>query len=133
MNWEHTNLQKRLYLIGAIILLIGLSSALLIFLTAEDNSESGVGNEVADESVYQVTPENSKMYTHDLELFGGKSAVLANEFRIWFDGLWQGKSLAFSVAGITLILFLGVIFVARHSKYDTDPGVRDENSRDATG
>ena len=40
MKWKTTNLQTRLYLISAIILLVGLSSSIWIYLTAE-NADSG--------------------------------------------------------------------------------------------
>lgn len=127
MKWKDRNLQARLYLIGTVILLIGLSSALVIYLTAEDISESGVGYEIADGNVYQVTPENSKSYTHDLELFGGTSAVLANELRLWFVGLWQGKSLAFTVGCISILISLGFFYVAYHSPNDLKSHGRGEN------
>ena len=79
MKWKITNLQTRLYLITAIILLIGLGSAILIYLTAENDSASVLGY------------ENSKMFIHDLELYGGKANVVANEFEHWFVGLWHGN------------------------------------------
>ena len=42
MKWKITNLQTSLYLITAIILLVGLGSAILIYLTAENDSDSGL-------------------------------------------------------------------------------------------
>jgi len=118
MKWENTNPQTRLYLISAVILLVGLGSAILIYLTAEDDHGSAVGYEVVDGYVYPITPENSKIYAHDLELFGGKAAVLADEFRRWFVGLWQGKSLAFTVVCISIVLCIGFFFVGYHSQSD---------------
>ncbi|MBF0505654.1 MAG: hypothetical protein HQL09_02360 [Nitrospirae bacterium] len=102
----NTNLQTRLYLISAVILLVGLGSAILIYLTADNSSDSDLGL------------ENSKMYMHNLELYGGKANVIANEFRNWFDGLWHGKSLAFTVAFVTVSLSFGFFFAARHSPSD---------------
>ena len=130
MKWEILNLQMRLYLIGTIILLVGLVSAVLIYLTAVDNTGGSVGYEVADGNVYQVTPEDSKIYTHDLELFGGTSAVLANELRLWFIGLWQGKSLAYTVGFICTLISIVFFLVARRvpGEFQTHDG--DENSRE---
>jgi len=76
MELKSLNMQARLNLISAIILLVGLGSAILIYLTAENDSGSVLGYEVVGGDVYPITPENSKMYEHDLELFGGKAAVL---------------------------------------------------------
>jgi len=117
-----------LNLMGAIILLVGLGSAILIYLKAENASDSVLGYEVVGGDVYPISPENSKMYVHDLELFGGKSAVLANEFRYWFVGLWHGKSLAFTVACIAIFLSFGAFFVANHISSDLISHVRGENN-----
>jgi hypothetical protein len=45
---------------------------------------------------------SSKKYLHDLEVYGGKANVLAAEFREWFAGLWRGKSLAGTIAVLTV-------------------------------
>ncbi len=103
-----TNVQTRLYLISGLILLVGLGSAILIYLTADNTSDS------------DFRLEDSKMYMHDLELYGGKANVMANEMRNWFDGLWHGKSLAFTVAFIAVSLSLGFFFAARHLPHDQE-------------
>jgi hypothetical protein len=64
---------------------------------------------------------NSKMYIHDLEVYGGKANVLADEFRRWFDSLWQGKSLASTVACITIFISFGLAFVAYNLPPDSEP------------
>jgi hypothetical protein len=129
MKWKITNLQTRLYLISAIILLVGLSSSILIYLTAGNDSKIVLGYEIVGGNAYLTTPENSKKYIHDLTLYGGKAAVLADEFDRWFVGLWHGKSLAFTVAFITIFISLGFFFVARISPSDSESDVHDENNR----
>jgi len=114
MKWKTTNLQTRLYLISAIILLVGLSISIWIYLTADNDSRRFFGYEIVGGNAYLIAPENSKMYVHDLELYGGKANVLADEFMSWFVGLWHGKSLAFTVACITIFISLGFFFVARN-------------------
>jgi hypothetical protein len=114
--------KTRLYLVSAIVLLVGFGSAILIYLTAENASDSLLGNE----------PEYSKMYMHDLELYGGKANVLASEFSRWFAGLWHGQTLAFTVAGITIFISLGFFFVAQHMPSDLKPDVRSEDNGDKT-
>lgn len=122
-------MQTRLYLISAIILLVRLSSSILIYLTAGNDSKSVLGYEIAGGNTYLITPENSKKYIHDLTLYGGKMAVLTDEFNRWFVGLWHGKSLAFTVACITIFISLGFFFVARTSPSDLKSDAHDENNR----
>lgn len=129
MKWEIKNLQTRLYLITAIILLVGLGSAVLIYLTAENDSDSVLGYEIVNGHIYPMRPEDSKMYRHDLELYGGKFNVIADEFTRWFVGLWHGKSLAFTVACITMFISVGFIVVANSLPSDLNSDVRDENKR----
>lgn len=116
MKREITNPQTRLYLITAIILIAGLGSAVLIYLRAGDDSQGVLGYEASGGHVYPISPEDSKMYMHDLELYGGKLNVLADQFTRWFAGLWHGRSLAFTVACITVVISLGFFFVAHNLK-----------------
>jgi hypothetical protein len=121
-----TRLQARLYLICAIILLVGLGSASLIYLTAGNDSGDVLGYEMVGGEVYQIRPEESKMYKHDLEVYGGKASVLADEFMRWFVGLWHGKSLAITIACISILVSCGFFFVAyRLSQLKADSG--DDN------
>ncbi|MGA2403286.1 MAG: hypothetical protein ABSG91_16520 [Syntrophobacteraceae bacterium] len=108
--------RTRIYLnfISAIILLIGSGSAILIYLTAGGDSSGVLGYEDGGGSVYPITPEDSKQYLRGLELYGGTANVLADEFRRWFAGLWHGKSLAFTVACITIFISSGVFYTASH-------------------
>lgn len=112
MNENPKNRQKRLHLIVAAIMLVGLGSAALIYLTAADVSGSPLGFE----------PEDSKRYLHDLELYGGKMNVLVSEFMNWFGGLWQGRRLAFTTACITLGISAGVLLLADDAVADPPAG-----------
>ena len=110
MKWKATKLQTRLHLIAAIIVLVGVGGAVLIYFTAEDTSENM--------SIYEF--EHSKMYRHDLELYGGKINVLASEFMQWFDGLWHGQSFAYTLAFIAIFISCVLVFIARLSSSDND-------------
>ncbi len=129
MSWKITNMQTRLKFISALILLVGLGSAILIYLTAENDSGNTLGYEVVGGSAYPSAPENSKMYEHDLELYGGKAAVLTNEFRYWFVGLWHGRSLAFTIVCISFFISLGVFFAGTHLPSGLKSDARGENNR----
>ena len=71
-----------------------IGEAVVIYLTAVNHDESTLINEFKE----------SKKFTHDLELYGGKANVIADKFARWFDGLWHGQSLAFTVAVLTVII-----------------------------
>jgi len=117
MKRKNTNLQTRLYLIAAVIVLIGMGGATLIYLTAENNSDN------------VLSYENTKKYKHDLELYGGKTNVLISEFMGWFVGLWHGKSLAFIIACFTIFISFGLFLVAKHSPSRLKSDSRDVNNQ----
>jgi hypothetical protein len=127
------NVRRSFHLIAAAILLAGLGSAVLIYLTADSYSERVLGYEMVGGSVYPITPQDSKKYRHDLEVYGGKANVLADEFISWFNGLWRGKSLAFTVACITVFVSFGFFLVGSHLSSDSESDVRDEGNRAGTG
>ncbi len=107
------NLQTRLRIISAAILLAGLLISSAIYLTAPDESE--------DMTIYGF--EHSKAYRHDLELYGGKANVLVSEFMQWFEGLWHGKSLAYTIAVIAIVASVILCCIARLvSSKDDDSG-----------
>jgi len=84
------------------ILVVGFATAVVIYLTAQPPPGNPLGYD----------PLDTKKYLHDLEVYGGKSNVLAAELREWFDSLWHGKRLAFTVAVITVIAAFAFKFFA---------------------
>ena len=108
-------MKARLYVSGIIILAVGLCSAVLIYVTAEEDSSSG--------ALYEMV--HSKRYIHELQRFGGKAAVLFDQFNRWFAALWQGRELAFTVAWISIFLSLGVFVLARHLAAHAKSGGED--------
>jgi hypothetical protein len=101
MLWRSMPAEARVRLITRAILLVGFVSAVVIYF-----ANAGPGSA----SDYEL--ERSKLYLHDMEVFGGKANILADEFRNWFDGLWHGRSLAFTVAVISVFTALAYRFVA---------------------
>jgi len=91
-----------------------------------------LGYEEGGESVYPVRPEDSKKYLRDLELYGGKANVLATEFRLWLVGLWQGKSLAFTVAFITILISLVFFYAANYPPSRLSSSDRSKNNQDGS-
>jgi len=113
MRCKITN-PKRFFLClsPAVILAVGVGSAILIYLTAENNSDSYLVNEPIVGYVHSMASEDAKTYEHGLKLYGGNANLPSDEFMHWFDRLWHGKSLAFSIAYITIYMSLVFLFFA---------------------
>jgi multisubunit Na+/H+ antiporter MnhB subunit len=97
MGWNGFSRRTRIDLIRA-ILLVGLGSALAIWLTAAPPAADSLGDPLA----------TSKVYRRALEMYGGTANVVAAEITDWFRGLWHGRGLAGTVAALSLAAALGV-------------------------
>lgn len=118
MSREIIHLQKRLYLMAALVLLLGLAASVVIYLTAENDPETALGYTIVDGQSYPIMPEDSRMYRHDLQVYGGKYSVAADDFLRWFSSLWHGQTLAFTITVITLLISLGLFFAAKTTPPD---------------
>jgi hypothetical protein len=85
---------RRLQMIAFGILIVGLITAVGLYVAAARSTDDMV--------VYEI--EHSKQYQRTLELYGGKANVIAVEITQWFDSLWHGTRLAYTVACATVLL-----------------------------
>jgi hypothetical protein len=97
------------------ILVVGFVAAAAIFVSARAAPGNPFGYE----------PEDTKKYVHDLELYGGKANVLADELRRWFGSLWHGRRLAATVACITLIVAGAYAFATAPLPPDAEDELRE--------
>ncbi len=111
-NTKSISLRTRLRIISAVILAVGLIGAILIYWSAVN---------VPVDSAYEIVGGNvypgggyDKKYVHDLQLYGGSAAVLSDQFMRWFNGLWQGTQLAYTVAIITIVLSFVLFVIANN-------------------
>ena len=79
--------------VGVAILCVGFVVALIIFLRSASPLDSQLQR-----------PEDSKQYLRQMQVYGGTANVLATELREWFEGLWHGRKLAYTVACLTMLL-----------------------------
>lgn len=100
----------RLYQLAAFILLVGLTFSVFVYLYAEKREENTLITQF----------ENSKRYRHDLELTGGKGIVALSDSMKWFESLWEGENLAFTLAGLSAFTSLVVFLIAKTSPPDKD-------------
>ena len=105
-------------MIGIVLLVIGLASSAAIYVAADSGPEEGQEYEIVGNKIYPGMQERSKMYRHNLEVFGGKAAVLADDFNRWFEGLWHGRTLAFTVAVLSAVAAFGFFVAARNVQPD---------------
>jgi hypothetical protein len=128
MKPEAVSLQTRLYQISAFILVVGLISAVLIYFIAEDVPDDVLTYQTEGGNVSTLSPEDSKRYMREMEQFGGRANVIAYKFGIWFGGLWHGKSLAFTVGVLSIILAYGFRFVADRTPSGEGSDTSDGNT-----
>jgi hypothetical protein len=131
MKEKREGLRKDLNLAAIVLLIVGLCSAGVIYTREAGNAGNKpsdtigyLGNDAGGPS-YAVSPRDSKSYQRDMELYGGTANLLADELRRWFDGLWQGQTLAYTVGFLTLfgtLVLLGVAnYVVPFSDEDDEP------------
>ncbi len=124
------DLRLFLQIISLIVLLAGLGLAAHIYRSADNVPRNVLGYEEGGGVVYPDMPDDSKKYLRDMELYGGKANVLMDQFRRWFVGLWHGKSLAFIIAGLTILLSVGIFYLADHrSKGNGEGGPGGDSQR----
>ncbi|MFM0040527.1 hypothetical protein [Paraburkholderia sediminicola] len=106
---NHSPFQKRLYLAGTVVVLVALIAAAIIYATAPapDSAVSMYG--IADPR-YQI----------ELQRIGGNAAVLMAQLHQWFDGLWHGTALAYTVA-VLGVLLAGACFFIGYFFADDEP------------
>ena len=120
MNKKTTRLRLSLYLISGAVLIAGVVGSGLVYLAAPDEAADGTGYEVVGGFIYPGAAENSKRYIHDLQLYGGQAAVLSDRFMRWFFGLWQGRSLAYTIACIAVFLSVLIFVAARNVSLESE-------------
>jgi hypothetical protein len=130
---SNAELKRRLRLSCLIILVAGLCSAMLIYLLAEDIPDDSLGYVVVNGTVYPLATRDSKKYRREVQRFGGKAALLFDDFNRWFAERWQGKALATTVAWISVLLALGIYLFANSLAPDARPDGEDTCERDRPG
>src|ERR1700704_4367241 len=92
---------------SALVLVAGLSAGLALYVTAEDEAAPSASNALL------LSPGSSKIYNRDLQRFGGKSALLFDDFLRGFGSLWQGQALGKSGAAPGPLIPAGLFLLAR--------------------
>ena len=108
-----------LKLLGLLILLGGLSAAGSLWLAQDriERQRRAAGMEVAP----PLAPEDSRRYTHDVELYYGQTGLLVDKWRRWWAEWTQGKPLAEVIAVASLLVASGLFYAG--ANWGRGPGV----------
>lgn len=104
-----------LQLVGVCVLVAGLVTALLIYRSADDTDNEGQVYEFVGGEAYVTSVRETKAYRHELERFGGRASLLADDFKHWLASLWGAKGVAGLVAAAAILL-TRVFFCAASSR-----------------
>jgi hypothetical protein len=106
---KRSPLQRRLYGAGVAVLLAALIAAAIIYATAAP-PDSAISMYAVADPRYQI----------ELQRIGGNAAVLMAQLHQWFDSLWQGTALAYTVAALGIAI-AGACFFIGHFFADDEP------------
>jgi hypothetical protein len=101
MKWKSMTEEARVRFVTRAIVAAGFACAIVIYV---------VNVLTPDAAGFEL--EESKKYLRDMEVFGGTANVLATQLRQGFDALWHGKTLALTVAVLSLLVAFAYNFLA---------------------
>ena len=102
MHPKQLDPRQCLYLASLLILVVGLCTAVILYVTMDDSeaAEDTYRVIIYSGKSYPVPVDSDRLYLQNLERFGGKAAVLFAQFNRWFISLWRGRALAVTVLWI---------------------------------
>ena len=68
-----------------------------------------------------LSPEDSRRYTHDVELYYGETGMLVEKWKRWFQKMTRGKPLADSIAVASFVLAGGLFYLAANRNHSAGP------------
>jgi len=103
--------------LGVIILVAGLGAAVSLWLV-QDRIDSQSNAAEADVSG-PLAPEDSRRYTHDVQVYYGETGLLVEKWRRWWEEWTQGKSLAEVIGVAAVISASGLFYAAGNRRWPT--------------
>ena len=95
--------------------IIGLVVAVLVWF-AGDAPADAVGYALGGGEAFAVDAAESKMYRHEIERFGGKAALLADDLNRWLASWTRGRRLALLIAAAAGVAAALCVRAARRGK-----------------
>ena len=112
-----------LKLLGILVLVGGFGAAVCIWRAEDLIDRQRIASQRGDS---QLSPDDSRRYTHDTEMYYGQTGLLMDRWRRWLDDQTHGKGLARTLA-ITSLLFAAGCFLlaaAYHPERSLSEGAR---------
>ena len=106
-----------LNLLAVIVLICGLGSAASIWL-AQDRADRQASAGATD-IPGPLSPQDSRRYTHDVELYYGTTGLLMDKWRRWWEAMTHGKPLATTLAVVSLAVAGGCFYRAANQSHPT--------------
>ena len=100
MSWREMRRRTRFDIVRG-VLLVGLTSAVAVYLTAVNPEDNPLGNPRMD----------SKIYRRSMEMVGGQANLVASDITDWITGLWHGRTLGITLAVLTLAVAYVFLFI----------------------
>jgi len=99
-----------LNLLAVIVLICSLGTATSIWLAQDrmDQKGSARGTDMAG----PLSPQDSRRYTHNVELYYGETGLLMDKWKGWWEEMAQGKPLATIIAVASLVTAGGCFYLA---------------------
>jgi len=103
-----------LRLLSLVILVSGLGAASSIWLAQDrlDRQRNAEGANMTE----PLSPEDSRRYTHDVEVYYGQTGVLLDKWDRWFEEWTQGKPLAELIGATSLILAASLFYAGANRR-----------------
>ena len=106
-------MKSPLVIAALFILIAGLTCGVTIYLLADEPEATAYV--IVGDTAYPVDPTISKAYMRQVERFGGKAALLFDDFNRWFTALWQGKRLGITISVLSALAAGVLLGIARVS------------------
>jgi hypothetical protein len=108
MSSNQSTAQRTLKFASIGLLIAGVLAAVWIFVATADTALS---SDVSSARARSIQFDQNRREMAEVERLGGKVSVMTVQFHQWFQSLWEGRRLAYTV----LVLALVVAWACRHA------------------
>jgi hypothetical protein len=106
---------------GVGILFVGLIGAALVYLFAGNDGNADTDSDMTV----------NKLYVFQMERIGGKAAVVGAELNQWFDSIWHGRELAYTLGALAIAAALACFWIANRLSVVSNSGHNQSKDNDS--
>jgi len=101
--------------LGLMILILGLTSAVLVYDAPTSQGEAREYR-IFGNRIFPIQNEDTKQHVVELEIYGGNAAVIVDSFNRKLINFFKGKNLAIVLAIVSIILAVSCFLAAWRAK-----------------